>query len=248
MQYRDWVYEDGLGSHIHKYTLNILWAETQGHSIYLSYNTSFEHNYENDQGFYGRMISYINLHKYWGMPHHINECTIPKVPFFDVFKYCEADIDAMLETPVFETIKSRFMENKVDPYDPAFFNVVVHVRRENKQDVGRLGERLIADEYYLNVMKLIREEYASGVHGTKPLKFHIYSQGDVSKFAAYAGEDVEFHLDETPEKTMTGFLFGDILVTSASAMSYSAGFFTSAKVYYKRFWHPPSKKWKVIEL
>jgi hypothetical protein len=176
------------------------------------------------------------------VPESKDVSLLPKIQNLDHYRYCEANLDILLETYVFETLKERFMENKKDPYDPKYFNVVVHIRRPNQHD-NRLMGADTPDSYYLSVMDTIRKEHDC----EKQIKFHIYSQGDISLFEVYKGDDVEFHLDTSAEDALTGLLFGDILVTSASSLSYIAAIYTNAKIYYKSFWHPPSKSWRKME-
>ena len=123
------------------------------------------------------MLDFINLHKYYGMPSFVNEAEIPRVPFYEQFSYCESNLDRVLESDSFARLKRRFMENKKDPYDPAYYNVVVHVRRPKSHDC-RLNGTDTPDEYYLNIIKTIRDEHLT--EGGKPLRFHIYSQGGIS--------------------------------------------------------------------
>ena len=56
-----------------------------------------------------------------------------------------------------------------------------------------------------------------------------------------------FHLNEDICETFTGLVASDILVTSASSLSYIAAFLTEGIVYYQPFWHPPASKWIICE-
>jgi hypothetical protein len=136
-----------------------------------------------------------------------------------------------------------FYADKKTPYDTAFYNVAVHVRRHNKED-NRIDGTNTPDEYYLNVMKYIR---ASNTE--KPLRFHIYSQCGESDEAAFKEKfmslDTEFHLNGDVIPTFHGMVFGDALVTSASSYSYCASFLCNGVIYYKRFWHKPANNWIV---
>jgi allantoicase len=94
------------------------------------------------------------------------------------------------------------------------------------------------DHYYLNVMNNIREKYAH-----KDVCFHIYSQGDISKFECYKGTDVILHIDENLFDTFIGLVGAEVLVMSASSFSYSAALLSDGEIYYLPFWHRPSKNW-----
>ena len=40
-----------------------------------------------------------------------------------------------------------------------------------------------------------------------------------------------------------GLVSAEILVTSASSLSYTSALLSYGEIYYKQFWHPPSKEW-----
>lgn len=230
---------DGFGSHCQLYTFEILYGESHGKTVYLSPNTSFEHNYTNEPNFIERLLEFINLHKYYQLPEDKKD--IPRITWHaDAYSYCERNLDTLLDSDVFRRLKSRFMENKVNPYDKSFYNVAVHIRRPNCHD-SRIEGADTPDSYYLNVIDTIRKEHP--IH-EKPLRFHIYSQGERAKFDCYNADDVVFHLDESIEDTVNGLLFGDSLVTSGSSLSYICAIYSDANVYYKPFWHPPHKSWR----
>jgi hypothetical protein len=236
---------DGFGSHCQHYTFGILYVEHHGNVAYISPETFFEHNYEKDPHYVKNMLEFINLHKYYQLPsdkQHVKKLLPTPEGLGVAYNYCNHNLNTLLDSESFARLKSRFMENKVNPYDSSFFNVAIHVRRPNSHDT-RLDGADTPDSYYLNIMNIIRKEH----DGSKPLKFHIYSQGDTSKFDCYRNDDVVFHLNESIQDTVNGLLFGDILVTSASSLSYVCGFYTNGKVYYKSFWHPPYKTWRRMD-
>jgi hypothetical protein len=156
--------------------------------------------------------------------------------------FIEADIERYYTGEPFKRFKKNFLEDKINPYSPSFINVAVHIRRPNKVDPEGTKGTNLADGYYLQLINAIRA-YSSK---EKPFLFHIYSQGDLAKFTEYKAPDVIFHLDTDLCDTFTGLVFGDILVTSASALSYCAALLSSGTVYYVKFWHPPMKHWTVI--
>jgi hypothetical protein len=240
MNYISTDYGDGFGSHLQQYIFGIVFAENHGNRLYLSYNTNFEHNYVNDPTYKDRILSYINLHKYYGLPEGINENSLPKIDMH--YQYCLDNIDRIFISDSFELLKLRFFENKSNPYDQSFYNVAVHVRRPNPHD-NRLMGADTPDAYYLAVINKIRATHS----GEKPLKFHIYSQGSPSMFSIYNAPDTELHIDTSVEETYNGLLFGDALITSGSALSYSAALFTSGTVYFKTFWYPPAKHWIIAD-
>ncbi len=234
--------KDGFGAHLQQYMWSIVYGESHGHTVYISYDTYFEHNYDGSEDFTERLIKYMNLHKYYGLPAELKDKSIPIIcSDWSHYNFCERNINNIKNNESFKRLKHRFMENKTSPYDSNYYNVALHVRRPNSHD-SRIEGADTPDSYYLNLMKKIRKEYTA----QKPLKFHIYSQGNVSNFNKYIGSDTEFHLDDTIENTMDGFLFSDILITSVSSMSYVAALFSDGIVYYKPFWHPPINTWNIF--
>jgi hypothetical protein len=137
-------------------------------------------------------------------------------------------------------LKSCFWSNKArNPFANECFNVAVHIRRENAHDNGCAGNRATTpNSYYAGVMQEIRE-----THSTKPLLFHVYSQGDQENFRELGASDVFFHLDEEIIDTFYGLVAADILVMSPSSFSYSAALLSDGIVYYKPFWHNRKSGW-----
>lgn len=229
--------KDGFGSHMQQYINGLMFAQLHGDTLYLSYDTDFEHNYTNDPTYKERMLTYINLHKYYGMPKDIDERSLPIVR--NHYQFAEDNLDLILSSPEFALLKSRFFENKKNPYDSSFFNVAVHIRRPNPHD-NRINGTDTADDIYLSIIESIRSK-----HKDKCIKFHIYSQGKLEAFDIYKGDDVELYIDAPVETTYDGLIFSDILVLSRSSFSYSAALLTDATVYYLKFWHTPSKNWVI---
>jgi len=163
------------------------------------------------------------------------------------YTFVENNLTQLLASPTMDLIKSLFYADKKTPYDTAFYNVAVHVRRHNKED-NRIDGTNTPDEYYLNVMKYIR---ANHKNTEKPLRFHIYSQCADSEGAEAACKekfmslDTEFHLNGDVLPTFHGMVFADALVTSASSYSYCASFLCNGVIYYKWFWHKPATNWIV---
>jgi len=216
-----------------------MYAALNGHTLYLSYDTIFEHNYDGEADYTNKMLNYINLHKYYGIPPDLNELELPQPK--DHYWFCERNLDRMLSSEPFQLLKSRFLENKSSPFDPAFHNVAVHIRRHNAHD-NRIDGTNTSSAHYLGVINRIRRDH----DGVKPLKFHIYSQGKPEDFEEFKADDVEFYINGELLDTYNGMLFCDSLVISRSSFSYTAAFLTNAKVYYTRFWHPPASHWIVV--
>jgi hypothetical protein len=142
-------------------------------------------------------------------------------------------------------IKTTFKKNKINYFINNYetkINIAVHIRRENIDDlkVGGAGGRISPDSYFINIMNKIREKYKNS---NKPLLFHIYSQGNECDFNCYVNDDVTFHINKDLFNTFTELVYADILVMSASSLSYSAALLSDGEIYYKAFWHKPYKNW-----
>ena len=153
----------------------------------------------------------------------------------DTYKNIQHLFDKYLNSKSFLKYKNLFYSDKSSPYNKAHTHVAVHVRRHNKED-NRIEGTNTPDEYYINIINNIRLKYSN-------CKFHIYSQGNISNFSSFIADDTVLHLDEDVLDTFNGLVFADILVTSASSFSYVAAMLTNGLVYYKTFWHTPSKNW-----
>jgi len=237
---------DGFGAQFQNIIFDILFtsAMTPGVQYVFPSNLErmrFEHNYENDPTFSNRMIRYMNLDAKFNVPKPIQ---VIRYKGTTNYAFCETNLTQLLETNAFKLIKQLFFEGKTTPYDTAFYNVAVHVRKHSAHDMRVHKRTNEPNAYYLNVMRFIIEEYT----GTKPVRFHIHSQGDANNefinFSATRAE-VVMHLNESVEDAFNGLVFADALVTSASSFSYVAAMLTDGVVYYKKFWHKPSMKWVV---
>jgi hypothetical protein len=239
---------DGFGAHFQNILVDILYTynATTDHRYVFPNIASFEHNYANEPDFADRLVRYMNLRDHFSLKSDSAD-TSANIHQYSVsnYTYVENNLTQLLASPTMNLIKSLFYADKKTPYDTAYYNVAVHVRRHNKED-NRIDGTNTPDEYYLNVMKYIR---ASNTE--KPLRFHIYSQcsdaeGAETEFKEkFMNTDVEFHLNGDVIPTFHGMVFGDALVTSASSYSYCASFLCNGVVYYKRFWHKPSNNWIV---
>ena len=119
-------------------------------------------------------------------------------------------------------------------------NIAVHIRRPNVQD-DRINGTDTNDAYYLYIINYIRTKYSN-----KELIFHIYSQGELSKFECYKNKDTELHINEELTSTFLGLVGAEILITSRSSFSYSAALLSDGEVYYLPFWHRPRQNWIVV--
>lgn len=200
--------------------------------------TDMEHNYDNEPTFI------INIENVMNLKMNIDNDTENIAEVIDFGKHVQGwfdnNIDIICNGPHLSFIKKIFWENK----DKCVFkndktNIALHVRRPNQHD-NRIEGANTPDAYYLNIMDNIRTKY-----NNNNLLFHIYSQGDDSNFEIYKGSDVQLHLNEDICSTFIDLVGADILVTSASSLSYIAAIISDGEIYYKSFWHKPRKEWTV---
>lgn len=213
-------------------------------------NMQFEHNYDNDPTFSNRIIRYMNLASKFNVTQQTTPIRVIRYNGTENYAFCETNLTRLLETNAFKRIKQLFFEGKPTPYDIAFYNVAVHIRKHSPEDMQAHNRTNEPNEYYLNIMRFIMNEYK----GTKPVRFHIHSQGDennefneFNEFTRFSetrpNVEVVMHMNESVEDAFSGLVFADALVTSASSFSYVAAMLTDGVVYYKNFWHKPSTKW-----
>ena len=237
---------DGFGAQFQNILFDILFTSAMTPNVQYVFPSNiermqFEHNYENDPNFSNRMVRYMNLASKFNVTKPIHATRYKGT---ENYAFCETNLTRLLETNTFKLIKQLFFEGKSTPYDTAFYNVAIHVRKHSAHDMRVHKRTNEPSAYYINVMRFIIEDYK----GTKPIRFHVHSQGNMNNeftnFSATRAE-VVMHLNELVEDAFNGLVFADALVTSASSFSYVAAMLTDGVVYYKQFWHKPSMKWVV---
>ena len=239
---------DGFGAHFQNIIIDILYTYNATTNQYVFPNiASFEHNYTNDPGFTNRLIRYMNLRDHYSMPSGVADTISHYSSIASNYPYVENNLTRLLASPTMNLIKSLFYADKNTPFDTTYYNVAVHIRRDNKSDSRFSG--ITSDEYYLNVMKYIRANHGAD---KKPLRFHIYSQcndmaSETSCKEKFMNKDTEFHINGDVLPTFHGMVFADALVTSASSYSYCAAFLCNGVIYYKKFWHKPADNWIVAD-
>ena len=229
------------------------------------------HNYNNDPAFIDKMENLMNMKdNYLNYAAVAAEATsggkiainIPN--FYDIFNYVERNIDQCIKSASMARIKKHFWANKTrdiynkytqtqtaSPDSVRILHLAVHIRRPNVDDTKANGGEEYDNAYYIRSLLTIRYKYMT----SKPdhtIMYHIYSQGDVSRFTDFINhpvlrENVILHLNESNEDTYLGMAGADILITSASSFSYSAAFLSDADIYYTPFWHKPCSWWTVLD-
>ena len=234
---------DGFGAQFQNIIFDILYTYSNTIKAYVFPSIdSFEHNYNNEPGYTNRLIRYMNLKDHFCGDNRDDNFQLGAIHRYntDSYSYVEDNISKLIISEHMKLIKSLFYADKSTLFDSNYHNVAVHVRRPNSNDCRVDGTNVI-DEYYLNVIKYIRNHHT----GDKPLLFHIYSQGAVDAYHEYTNnhDDTVLHLNEDVLITFHGLVFADTLVTSASSFSYTAALLSNGVIYYKDFWHKPADSW-----
>lgn len=233
---------DGFGAQYQSIIWSILLAELKGDTFLYSDIREMENPTNDTKKFIEDAVRTMNIKGHYPEVTSVGKTPIyaPKWPYF--YGEIENDMERYHASSSFEKIKALYFENKKTPFESNYLNVAVHIRRPLSQDTRKEGTNT-SDLYYLSVMAAIQQMY--GEIG-KPIKFHIYSQGTLDMFEEYKVFPIELHLEDDTFESFNGMVFADVLVISASSMSYVAALLTNGTVVYKPFWHPPRKHWLII--
>lgn len=235
--------DDGFGAQFQHIIFGIIYAEMNNKTYIHKPISKMAHNYENNPNFIDEIEEFVNIKNHYKTT--IQEPHVQAIDFWTLYNFVTADENLQPSTSRFnyclnktntlEKIKTIFWENKTNPYHNTnnTINIAVHIRRPNDQD-DRIEGADTPDEYYLNLMNNLRNEYESQTHQQKKLLFHIFSQNtlDITK---YISDDIMLHIDEDIKSTFISLVAADILVASKSALSYCAGLLTNGKVYFMPF-------------
>jgi hypothetical protein len=234
---------DGFGSQYQNIIWCIIYSELNGYTYTHRKIEDMEHNYDNDSTFLNKMEELMNIQKHFMIyDENIHENITVLNDCLTIYPFIEKNVDYCLKSNSMLKLKKIFWENKdKNHFKNDFLNVAVHIRRQNLHD-GRNARKEVSNSYYLNVISYIRQKYID-----KNIQFHIYSQGPIERFESYQHADTVFHLNESISDTFIGLVAAQVLVTSASSLSYIAAWLSDGVIYYQPFWHPPSKNWIVCD-
>jgi len=242
MNYTTIFQEDGFGAQYQRIIETYLFCKLHNLNFLYSPFTNIEHNYNNDNKFVNNIENFINLKN---NILNTQDKSVKRIDYGSiVMKFINNNIDLCYKGQHLEFIKKCFWENKdKNVFKNNKLNVAIHIRRINKHDAllghdNNIGGRATNDSYYLNIINIIRNKYIN-----EDLQFHIYSQGYEQNFEIFKAPDTILHLNEELPLTFIGMVGADILVTSASSLSYTAALLSDGIIYYKTFWHNPRKEW-----
>lgn len=242
MKYTNTIQTDGFGAQYQKIIQTYLFCKLNNLNFLYRPFSQIEHNYNNDISFVYNIENLINLKN--NIDNIILEDNnIRNLDFANIVRpYCEKNIDTICNNIHIEFIKKCFWENKdKNVFKNNKLNIAIHIRRPNSQDNRKEGTDT-PDKYYLNIINIIRNRY-----NNREFLFHIYSQGEDKNFEIFKAKDTILHLNEELPLTFISMVAADILVTSASSLSYAAALLSNGIIYYKRFWHNPRKEWFIFD-
>ena len=229
---------DGFGSQFQTIIFSVIYAEFHNFKYYYTPFTNLEHNYDNDPSFTNKLEVLINFMDNFEINRDVN--LQQQFKPWDLIHFFENNIAACANSASLKKMKKIFRANKSKQnyFDCNRLNIAIHIRRPNSHDSRLLGAD-VPDEFFYNIIQSLKEKYIL----EQPI-FHIYSQGDLGDFQRkYIPLGAVLHIDESLESTFASLVFADILVTSPSGLSYSAGILSDGIVYYIPFWHPPLPHW-----
>jgi hypothetical protein len=232
---------DGFGAQFQTLVYSILFCECNNANFLYRGIKNIEHNYDNDSNYINEIDELMNIKNNYNYEKTMNRpdnFKMVELPFNNLIKIFDRNTDFFLSCLALTKLKNVFWQNKnKNVYNTGKTNIAVHIRRYcTSFDIG-CSRQDVPLVQYLNIMNSIRAKYKNN------LLFHIYSIGDSEYFKELENHDVILHINENISKTFTELVGADILVTSRSSFSYVAAILSDAIVYYKEFWHPPSKKW-----
>jgi len=231
---------DGFGGQFQTIIASVIYAELNNKKFIYTPFKAMEHNYHNDADFLKKKEWLINFFDNF----EINENNSISQTDLSVFiNFFEGNLVACANSLSLKKIKKIFRANKNrnNYFNNENLSIAVHVRRPNTHD-SRIEGTDTADDIFLHTIHQLRIIYAD-----KNPRFHIYSQGQAENFKIYKAQDVVLHIDESVEDTFTGLVFADVLVTSASSLSYTAALLSEGAVYYVPFWHAPLPHWISVD-
>lgn len=231
---------DGFGGQFQTIIASVIYAELHNKKFAYTPFKAMEHNYHNDADFLQKKEWLINFIDNF----EINENDTIQQPTHSVFlNFFESNLDACVNSSSLKKIKMIFRANKnrTDYFSHKNLPIAVHVRRPNAHD-NRIEGADTPDHIFLHTIHQLRILYAP-----QNPQFHVYSQGDAEHFTLYEAPDVVLHLNESVEDTFTAMVLADVLVASASSLSYTAGLLSEGIVYYVPFWHAPLPHWISID-
>ena len=218
--------DDGFGAQLQHILFGLIYAETHKFIYIHKPISAMEHNYSRDSGFIDKIEDFLGLRDNYLSIGQVDRYDV--VSFWPLYNFVCSDFSRLfLESQAIVEYKRIFWKNKLRVFESGSSKkyIAVHIRRPNICDT-RIDGSDTPDSYYLDKINMIRELYGGAV------EFHIYSQGPIELFKEFCHKDIVLHLDSELCSTFLGMVSADVLVTSKSALSYSAAMLTDGIVYF----------------
>jgi len=246
---------DGFGENFKLLIYSVMYAEFNQLGFVYSPFKEMEHNYDKDPNYLIDKETLINF--IYNFPSISNrpQLSYRVLDTFELLRFYQTNIEWCSNSSSLTQIKHLFRLNKQTPFltpDVKTTNIAIHIRRMNSQDYNRTNDKSgvlagmdVPFDLYLNTMNQFNAAIPNAA-------FHIYSQGSAVEFEKVFITEanksrVFLHINENIEDTFTQLVYADILVTSPSALSYSAALLSNNQVYYIEFCNPPLPTWNVIQ-
>lgn len=233
---------DALGSQYQNIIWSILFTECSDNTFIYTNISSVLGNFDDKKEHIDAITKFMNIKDNYTNLNDISSSesvTVNKWPIF--YKNIEHNMEYYHSSDSFNKIQNLYFKGKINPFDHAYINVAVHIRRPATFDV-RIEGANTPHEYYFNCINVINNTI------TSPVLFHIYSQGKQEDYNIYNKFNVKYHLNEDVFDTFVALTYADILITSASSFSYIAALLSKGEIIYLPFWHTPRKHWKIINI
>lgn len=228
--------DDGFGAQFQTILFSIIYCDLIGGTFQYSPFETVAHNYDNDPGFIEHKEILIGIRDIFEINSGYAAPTSGAI-----YHAVEHNLHRLSDFKSFQRVKDNFYKINPNPFILSEnYNVAIHFRNVNPQDIGDYGYTNLA--VFKNKMDDIR---ARTLDSDKKPIFHFYSQGSEDKFQSIKSSDVVFHLDESVEETFRGLVFADELLMSKSSFSYCAGLLNKNYVHYQKFWHLPEPRWEL---
>jgi hypothetical protein len=166
---------------------------------------------------------------------------------------------------ILSSLKNENILN-IKPLIKNYINIAVHVRRGDNFIIYQ-PERILSDEYYINLITIISNilnkqniQYKFTIFSERPTKKVILTSEHHSLKGRFNENkeidenlynfdkfnnipNLEFKINTDPIDTLEEMINADILITSISSFSYLAGLFNKNLVLYYPFWHTMLDNW-----
>ena len=255
---------DGFGAQYQHIIATIIYAEVYS-SEYIYSKPDFKTVYQDDEKHIENIMNLNTENSFRNIlsltQEEINNTKFPHQNPIDVF---QPNIDLLLKSNSMKKIKHLYSIQNKNNYSDSFTNVAIHIRRPslhpnidipshldghdvkhmNIYQLPNVSERFTSYDYFIEIIKEIKSNHSlTSYSAGKPLKFHIFSEGNSNDFDIFKDDSVELRLNENIKDTFTNLVYADILVTSASSFSYTAALLSDGIIYAKHFWHTNPSHW-----